>query len=81
MSERQNQVSEFIRLYSPLEHPDMTVQITTGQGLDYLKEYLQKPQLHPDLHPDIEKSRQLALKIVEALETAIRDGIDSERNI
>jgi hypothetical protein len=73
-------MSEFIRMYSKLESPDLNVEITAGQGIDYLKEYLQKPQLHPELHPDVEKSRQLALKIVEALENAILNGVDPSAN-
>jgi hypothetical protein len=71
-------MSEFIQLDSRLKNPNMNVQITAGQGLDYLKEYLSQQQLHPDLHPDVEKRRKLALTIVEAIESAIRDGVDPE---
>lgn len=70
-------MSEYIQLYSRLKNHKMNVEITAGQGLDYLKEYLAQPQVHPDLHPDIEKRRKLALLIVEALESAIRDGVEA----
>lgn len=69
-------MSEFVQLYSRLRHPDLNVEITVGQGIDYLLAYLDKPQLHPDLHPDMEHKRRTALVIMRALEAAIRKGIE-----
>jgi len=71
-------MSKYIQLNTRLKHPELNVEITTKNGIDQIRKYLEKPLASPDIHPDIENKRKLALLILDSIEMTFHLGESDE---